>query len=575
MPLSFTDETKFDWKVEKICVIGPGIVGMPMAALLAQARIREGTDKPASVVVIQRDSKTSGWKVPAINAGQSVIGGIEPALTDVVSEAVAAKILSASHDYAVASDADMVLICVQTDKKGMGPDYGPLFSCLDNLATALKNKAPANVPVIVFESTLAPSSMTTVIRDHFERYGLIEGRDILLGNSPNRVMPGRLVERVAASDKLVAGLHPLTPVLIERVYARIVTQGKLYKTNSMTAEVVKTLENAYRDVRIAFAAEIVRYCDERDIDFFALRDIVNERVAQADGASSNATLVPSGAVLVPTVGVGGHCLPKDGILLWWRRIEAGIDTKDSLIVQSRAINDDSPKHTISLAQSSFGDLAGKRVSLLGAAYRFDSEDTRNSPTFDVANQLLELGAQVLIHDPYVKPTDQNLAKHGLQSKFRNDLSEALADAELVIICTGHQAYVDGLDQVLTRASHLKGIVDGANVYHRQDLDGTDIGYTGIGRGRQKPSAELVEFVVDSFRVVEHGVANEVNAIAEFLNAAFAPAGFNRIAMDEVRDLAGSCVTGCKIATLRDNLIAPSLGSFKSRLAECAERASNA
>src|SRR5262249_52445932 len=158
--------------------------------------------------------------------------------------------------------ADMVLVSVQTDKAGFGPDYGPLMDSLEHLASALAKKPAGNVPIVVFESTLAPSSMTSVIREHFAKHGLVEGRDILLGNSPNRVMPGRLVERVAASDKLVAGLHPLTPKLIKRIYARIVTRGALHETNSMTAEVVKTLENAYRDVRIAFASEIVRYCDD-------------------------------------------------------------------------------------------------------------------------------------------------------------------------------------------------------------------------------------------------------------------------------------------------------------------------
>jgi UDP-N-acetyl-D-mannosaminuronate dehydrogenase len=83
-----------------------------------------------------------------------------------------------------------------------------------------------------------------VVRPFFAERGLEEGRDILLGNSPNRVMPGRLVERVAAADKLVAGLHPATPQLIKRLYSRIVTGGELHATNSLTAEIVKTLENA-------------------------------------------------------------------------------------------------------------------------------------------------------------------------------------------------------------------------------------------------------------------------------------------------------------------------------------------
>ncbi len=571
MPLSFTDETDFNWQVNKICVIGPGIVGMPMAALLAHAKIKEGGKEPARVVVIQRDSKTSGWKVPAINAGKSVIGGVEPALDEVVADSVAEGLLSASHDYSVASDADMILVCVQTDKKGFEPDYGPMFSCLHELAKALAKKPEGNVPLIVFESTLAPSSMATLMRDHFAEYGLIEGKDILLGNSPNRVMPGRLVERVAASDKLVAGLHPLTPKLIKRIYERIVTKGTLFETNSMTAEVVKTLENAYRDVRIAYAAEVVRYCDDNDIDFFALRDAVNDRVAQSDGASSSATAVPSGGILVPTIGVGGHCLPKDGILLWWRRIESGFDTSNSLIVQSRVINDESPGHTIHLTEKAFGDVSGRNIALLGTAYRFDSEDTRNSPTMDLADQLLAKGAQITIHDPYVKPTDQNLERRELQSYFTNDLDEALGSAEIVIVCTGHGVYASGLDAILDAGKGLKGLVDGANVYARDDVDDKGIGYTGIGRGQHAPPEEFIDFVEQSFRAVEHGVANEVSSLAEFLNASYAPTDFNRVTMDKVRELAGSCVTGCVIADEKDAIIAPNYDGFVSRLATYAER----
>src|SRR5690606_10031869 len=178
MPLQFTSEHDFQWEIRKIAVIGPGIVGVPMAALLAHSRIREGSDQPAHVVVVQRNSRNSGWKVAAINSGKSVIGGVEPALDAIVAESVAEGLLSATSDYADIADADMILVSVQTDKDGFGPDYGPLFESLDGLAKALQSRPAGNIPVIVFESTLAPSSMTTVVREHFARYGLVEGRDL-------------------------------------------------------------------------------------------------------------------------------------------------------------------------------------------------------------------------------------------------------------------------------------------------------------------------------------------------------------------------------------------------------------
>ena len=227
-----------------IGVIGPGIVGMPMAALLARAEMRRGS-AGGRVLVVQRNSPTSGWKVPAINAGQSPIGGVEPALDAIVAEAVAAGRLAASHEIGDLASAYAVLVCVQTDKRELAPDYDPLFEALDALALAfMKRPAGLAPPIVIIESTLAPSSMTTLVRERFSARGLIEGQHVHLGNSPNRVMPGRLVERVVSSDKLVAGLSRTTADAIAALYGGIVTGGTLHVTNSLTAEIVKTLENA-------------------------------------------------------------------------------------------------------------------------------------------------------------------------------------------------------------------------------------------------------------------------------------------------------------------------------------------
>jgi UDP-N-acetyl-D-mannosaminuronic acid dehydrogenase len=167
MPLAFANDRVAVWQVRKIAVVGPGIVGMPMAALLAHARIREGSDSPATVTVIQRNSATSGWKVEAINAGRSPIGGVEPDLDRIVAEAVQAGLLGASHDYAAARDADVVLICTQTDKRGLAPDYDPLFEALEGIARELVQRPAGNVPLVIFESTLAPSTMVTLVREFF------------------------------------------------------------------------------------------------------------------------------------------------------------------------------------------------------------------------------------------------------------------------------------------------------------------------------------------------------------------------------------------------------------------------
>jgi UDP-N-acetyl-D-mannosaminuronic acid dehydrogenase len=557
-----------NWSVKKIGVIGPGIVGMPMAAMLASARIKIGTIEPAKVIVIQRESVNSGWKVDSINQGKSVIGGLEPGLDEITSRAVKEGLLSASHDYSLLSDADVVLVSVQTDKKGNGPDYGPMFGALDNLAEALKNKPPDKIPLVIFESTLAPTTMNVLFREHFKKYGLIEGKDILLGNSPNRVMPGRLLERISDSDKLAGGLDPETPRLISRLYGHIVTKGTIFQTNSLTAEIVKTLENAYRDVRIAFSSEIARYCDNHNFDYYVVRDIVNSMLSQSDKASGDPNSVPSGGILIPMLGVGGHCLPKDGILLWWRNLERDTDSTNSLILTSRLINDESPAYTFKQAENFFGDLKNKKIALLGVAYRFNSEDTRNSPTLTLANYLRENSISYIMHDPFVKKDDQNILRFNQNTHFTNDLNVALKDADYVFICTAHKCYIDESIKIIS-GSRVSGVMDACNIYNADMFQLTGVSYFGIGRGTESPEQEYINFVYKSFRAMEKGLALELLRLIEFYNAYYVHDDFNKVDFFEVRRLAKTCSTGCEIADPQKAEIIPEYQGFSSRLVHCA------
>jgi UDP-N-acetyl-D-mannosaminuronic acid dehydrogenase len=541
---------------------------MPMASLLANAQIRIGTDQPAKVCIIQRKSVNSGWKIDSINQGKSVIGGIEPDLDDVTRSAFEKGLLSGSSDYSNLSDADVILISVQTDKKGLEPDYGPLFEALENLGKALQKKPAGKIPLIVFESTLAPTTMDTLIREHFKKYGLEEGKDILLGNSPNRVMPGRLVERIIKSDKLAGGLSPITPSLIHALYKNIVKEGEVFQTNSLTAEIVKTLENAYRDVRIAFSAEIVRYCDEKDIDFYAVREEVNQMLAQSDLANNNPNEVPSGGILIPTLGVGGHCLPKDGILLWWRNLETNSQTPSSLILASRKINNESPVLTFQQAEKVFGEIRNKKIALLGVAYRFNSEDTRNSPTLQLANYLRDNQVDYIMHDPYVKYDDQNILKYNQQSYLTQDLNKALKDAEIIILGTAHKEYLDKIDQIIS-GEKLKGVMDACNIYTHKAFKDSGVKYAGIGRGMNLPEKRFIEFVYQSFRTMETGLANELNNLILFYNKNYAFDEYNKVKFADVQALAKTCSTGCEIADPGKIERVPKYQDFSTQLAEIA------
>jgi UDP-N-acetyl-D-mannosaminuronic acid dehydrogenase len=416
----------------------------------------------------------------------------------------------------------------------------------------------------VIESTLAPSSMLTEVRTLFAGRGLHEGRDVLLVNSPGRAVSGRAVESVIAGDKVIGALSPDSARRAAAIYGRIV-RGTLHCTNSMTAEVVKTLENAVRDVRIAYAAEVGRYCDAQDIDFFALRQRVNARLAQSGGAAASSL----GELMVPTVGVGGRGLPKDGVLLWWRALEAGENPAHSLVLEARRINDESPAHLLGLIERVSGRVRGRSIALLGVAYRPDSSDARCSPTLVLARRLIDRGADVSLHDPHVSAVDQHLLRAELASRFHRDPADALATAEVVVVCVAHREYLDGGERWLPHAQRLRTVVDACNAYRASQIATPAVRYGGLGRGLRKPSGAHVDAVVAGLEAVMQGVANEASWLVSQLNARHACDPFSTVDFDEVRRLATTGRMGCEIGVPGPVPAVRPFEGFTSRLVACA------
>lgn len=508
---------------------------MPVAALLASTRPGDGSPPPR-VVVVQRNSVTSGWKVDAINSGRSPLGASEPELDRMVAEAVASGRLESTHDVSACRDADAIIVCVPTDRSGLAPDHAPLIDALTSIATALRERPVARRPLVVIESTLAPSSLASVVAPLFRSHGLVDGDDILLAYSPSRVMPGDLTTQVARADKLVGGLHPEAPVEVAALYRRILTSGRAIATNALTAEMAKTVENGFRDVRHAFSAEVARYCDRNQVDFLTLRDEVNDLLGTRDHASWDPFAPSRGALPVATLGVGGHCLPKDGILLWWRALEAGFPSRNSLVLAARAVNDASPAAVVRMARMELGQLNERRVVVLGASYAGDCGDARNAPGLVLASLLRDRGADVVVHDPFVDASDPGLERFGLASQFHGEVGAALAGRSVVFLATAHRAYRDLLP-VLRDSSGIDGVIDGANLFQAADFAGSTARYAGIGRGRRTPDSRFIHAVATMYRAVSRGVANEVVALAGFLNGRYASDMFNRVQPADVLRLA--------------------------------------
>jgi hypothetical protein len=289
-------------------------------------------------------------------------------------------------------------------------------------------------------------------------------------------------------------------------------------------------------------------------------------LSQSDKASSDPNAVPSGGLLIPMLGVGGHCLPKDGILLWWRNNQKGNDNSKSLILESRLINDASPVYTFKQAEKSFGNLHDKKIALLGVAYRFNSEDTRNSPTLALANYLRENNVDYMMHDPYVKNDDQNLLRFNQQEHLTHDLNKALKYADYVFICSAHKEYIDHFNAIASQ-ENVKGIMDASNIFNRKQFENNPEKYAGIGKGTEDPSEEFIKFVYDSFRAMEKGLGHELMGLINFYNENYAFDEYNKVKFGDVQRLAKTCSTGCEIADAEGIEAVPVFNGFSSILAK--------
>jgi UDP-N-acetyl-D-mannosaminuronic acid dehydrogenase len=383
----------------KIAVIGLGYVGLPVACIFARAGFQ--------VVGIERVEE----KVHQIRQGLCSIGGKEPGLAELVAQVVRDGRLSATTRYEECRDAGVVIIAVETpvDEETRRPKYEALRAALVSLGNHLSRGT-----LVIVESTIAPLTMERVVRPILEETsGLRAGEDFYLAHCPERVRPGRLLYNLEHMPRVIGGMTPEAGRLALELYRHIV-RADLDVTDCLTAEIVKTTENAYRDVQIAFANEIALLCESLGADVWRVRELVNK--------------CPQRDMHLPGAGVGGHCLPKDP---WLLIAHAPENFQARLIPAARAVNDGMPLHVADLVVKGLRrvgkEVQGSRIAVLGYAYLENSDDTRNSPSEALVRKLRELGAEVVIHDPYVPP-------------YQGDLRERLRGCDAAVLMVAHDEY---------------------------------------------------------------------------------------------------------------------------------------
>lgn len=430
-------------------VIGLGYVGLPVACMLARSGFR--------VIGVDLDAA----RVATLTAGRCPIGGEEPGLAELVAE-VAGSRLRATTAHAELAEAEVVVICVDTpvDPDTHRPSYRALRAALAALGRVMR---PGTL--VIVESTIAPGTMERVVRAELEQSsGKRAGQDFFLGHCPERVTPGLLLHNLRRMSRAVGGQTPDVARAMMALYSHYV-EGELDPTDPLTAELVKTAENAYRDVQIAFANELAIICERMGADVFAVRELVNKS--------------PGRAVLMPGAGVGGHCIPKDPWLL-----VANLDDayRPKLIPAARAVNDGMPGHVVELLRRALDErglgLAGARIAVLGYAFREDSDDDRDSPSRSLVAALERAGAHPAVHDPYVPG-------HGSR------LASVVEGAHAVVLMVAHRPYRDLDLAALREQLACPVLVDGRHVVDGAAARRAGFSYYAVGvapRAAEAPTA---------------------------------------------------------------------------------------
>ncbi len=430
-------------KFNKICVLGLGYIGLPTASTFAANRVNViGVDINPQIVETLRN------------------GGIhihEPGLRTVVEAALKSGNLSIATKP---EPADAFIIAVPTPfhENKFGEYNGQKYKLAD--MRAVTSATEAIIPVlqkgnlVVLESTSPPRTTIELVAPILARSGLQAGRDFHLAYSPERVLPGQILRELVENARVIGGVTPESAQAGADLYS-IFVRGEIVQTDATTAEMVKLMENTYRDVNIAIANEFSRLADKFGVDVWEAISLANRH--------------PRVKILSPGPGVGGHCISVDP----WFFVETAPELTP-LIYHSRRVNDSQPHYVVELIKRAVGNLKGKKIAALGLAYKPDVDDLRESPASEVVHLLQSEGALVKAWEPF-KP-DANLPNINMASSLDN----ALQDADAIALLVKHTEFVNLKPSEIASKTKARIIVDAVNGLKARDWQAAGFQVTRLG-----------------------------------------------------------------------------------------------
>ena len=390
----------------KIVILGLGYVGLPLATVFAEAGF--------NVIGVDPDSR----KVEILRRGESYIQDVP---TNTLAQLIQSGKLRATTDFSVLAEADAVSICVPTPLRKTGdPDLSFILVATDELAKFMHPGI-----VVVLESTTYPGTTREILLPKLAENSKLEvGKDFFLAFSPERVDPGREDWTTYNTPKVIGGITPACSEVASLWYQQAL-ETVVPVSSAESAEMAKLLENTFRMINIGLVNEMAIMCDRLGLDVWEIIDA--------------AATKPFGYMkFTPGPGLGGHCIPIDPLYLSWKL--RALNYTARFIELASEINTGMPRYVVSKVQDALNEKArplnGSRVLVVGAAYKPDVNDIRESPSLDIIGLLRQKGAEVNYHDPYIP----RITHDDWSLESVSDVIESARTTDCVVIVTDHTIY---------------------------------------------------------------------------------------------------------------------------------------
>jgi UDP-N-acetyl-D-glucosamine dehydrogenase len=407
-PLAEQLRSRLQLRTARVGVVGLGYVGLPLAETFAWG----------GYSVLGFDVDVS--KIEKLKKGESYIGHIS---SERMAELVGTRRFDATVEPERFAECDVIIICVPTPlTEAREPD----LSCIRDTGESIRAYLRRG-QLIVLESTTYPGTTTDFLQPILEQSGLKAGRDFFLAYSPEREDPGNREYATRNIPKVVGGIDPVSRDLAVALYEPIV-EGVVVVSSTGVAEACKILENTYRAVNIALVNELKSVFEAMGIDVW---EVIAAAKTKPFGFQA----------FYPGPGLGGHCIPIDPFYLTWAARKYGLHTR--FIELAGEINTAMPQSVVNRVAESLNEagkpIKGSRVCVLGAAYKKDVDDPRESPAFAILELLARRGAVVSYNDPHV-PTLPHMRSHTIRLDSQPLTEEFLASQDCVVVVTDHSAY---------------------------------------------------------------------------------------------------------------------------------------